>query len=71
MPVVVYLTRLPIVCSCGATVVPDPSLPVETILHECGDCRILQNVPIDQGAPGGRPAATSSAANARRDLACR
>ena len=52
MPVVVYLTRLPVVCSCGAPVVPDPSLQVETLLHECADCRILQNVPIDQGSPG-------------------
>jgi hypothetical protein len=52
MPVVVYLTRLPIVCSCGAPVVPDLSLPVDTILHECADCRILQNALIDQGSHG-------------------
>ena len=52
MPVVVYLTRLPIVCSCGAPVVPDPTLPAEAVLHECPECRILQSVPLDRGPPG-------------------
>ena len=42
---VIYLVRIPVLCSCGACIVPDPSLPAETVLHQCDDCRILQGGP--------------------------
>jgi hypothetical protein len=48
---IVYLGKLQVQCSCGARVVPDPSLPVETILHECAECRILQGLPPEVQTP--------------------
>jgi hypothetical protein len=48
---IVYLGKLQVLCSCGASVVPDPSLPVDTFLHECADCRILQGLPPEVQTP--------------------
>jgi hypothetical protein len=53
MPCIVYLVRLQVLCSCGALVVPDPSLPLDTILHECADCRILQGLSPEPDAYAG------------------
>jgi hypothetical protein len=44
----VYLVKLRVVCSCGAPVMPDPSLPVGAVLHECAECRILQGWPLGE-----------------------
>jgi hypothetical protein len=49
---VVHLSRTNIVCECGVCVVPDPSLPAGTVLHECPDCLILQAFPAGEEAPG-------------------
>jgi hypothetical protein len=48
---IVYLGKLQVLCSCGASVLPDPSLPVETVLHECSECRILQGLPPEVHTP--------------------
>jgi hypothetical protein len=48
---IVYLVKLQVLCSCGARVVPDPSLPTDAILHECADCRILQGLPPEEAIP--------------------
>jgi hypothetical protein len=55
MPHIIYLSKLQVLCSCGARVAPDPSLPIETVLHECADCRILQGLPPGPDAVGLSP----------------
>jgi hypothetical protein len=61
MPFFVYLGKLKVLCSCGVRVVPDPALPMETVLHECADCCILQGLPPDKETPEPNAVADTSA----------